>query len=277
MNTFLRFPGGRFKALTLSYDDGVEQDIRLSEIMAKNGIRGTFNINSGLFAPEGKVYPAGQVHRRMSRSQIYGLFKDSGNEVAVHGFTHPFLESIPTATAAMEVIDDRKALEALFGRIIRGMAYPFGTWNERLLSILKDAGIAYSRTTKATHGFGLPANWLLLDPTCHHNDPELPALCDKFLAMDKSNFPQMFYLWGHSYEFEGKDNWNVIEDFCAKMGGHDNIWYATNIEICDYVNAYGRLQYSVDGKIIHNPTDIDLWVNLDQETVMIPAGQTVTR
>lgn len=29
MGIFMRFPGGKKKALTLSYDDGVEQDIHL--------------------------------------------------------------------------------------------------------------------------------------------------------------------------------------------------------------------------------------------------------
>ena len=34
-NLFMRFPQGNPKALTLSYDDGVEQDIRLMEILDK--------------------------------------------------------------------------------------------------------------------------------------------------------------------------------------------------------------------------------------------------
>lgn len=54
---FMRFPGGKSKALTLSYDDGVAQDIRLIEIMKKHGLKGTFNINSGLYAPEGTTNP----------------------------------------------------------------------------------------------------------------------------------------------------------------------------------------------------------------------------
>jgi len=60
------FPNGKIKAVTLSYDDGVEQDIRLIEIMKKYGLKGTFNINSGLYAPEDIVYPSNQIHRRMS-------------------------------------------------------------------------------------------------------------------------------------------------------------------------------------------------------------------
>lgn len=52
------YPYGLRKALTLSYDDGVETDIELIRILDEYGILATFNLNSGCFAPEGTVYPA---------------------------------------------------------------------------------------------------------------------------------------------------------------------------------------------------------------------------
>ena len=36
---FMRFPEGRAKALTLSYDDGVEQDLDLMEILDRYGLK----------------------------------------------------------------------------------------------------------------------------------------------------------------------------------------------------------------------------------------------
>ena len=86
----------------------------------------------------------------------------------------------------------------------------------------------------------------------------------------------MFYLWGHSYEFDNNDNWNVIEEFCEYMGGRDDIWYATNIEIYDYVKAYENLQTSVDKKIIHNPSNTDVWAEHNGKVIKIKAGETVT-
>ena len=71
---FMKFPGGRKKALTLSYDDGVEQDIRLIQIMKEYGLKGTFNLNSGLYAPEGTVYPKGTIHRVMSQKQCREVY-----------------------------------------------------------------------------------------------------------------------------------------------------------------------------------------------------------
>ena len=59
------------------------------------------------------------------------------------------------------------------------------------------------------------------------------------------------------------------------MGGRDDIWYATNIEIYDYIKAYERLIISADGTTVYNPTDKDLWGSENGETVFIGAGKTV--
>ena len=52
---FLRFPEGRPKALTLSYDDGCTQDIRLADILSRYGIKCTFNLNSERLGRKGDV------------------------------------------------------------------------------------------------------------------------------------------------------------------------------------------------------------------------------
>ena len=41
------FPGGKTRAMTFSYDDGVLQDKRLIEMFDKYGVKGTFNLNYG--------------------------------------------------------------------------------------------------------------------------------------------------------------------------------------------------------------------------------------
>ena len=269
--TFMRFPQGRAKALTLSYDDGVEQDIRMIDILNKHGLKCTFNINSGCYAPDGTVYPEGRIHRRMSRSRAIELYKNSPHEVAVHAYSHAHLEAIPPALAAWEVLEDRRRLEADFDTVIRGMAYPYGTHNDTVVEILKNSGIAYSRTTVSTEKFNIPTDWLRLPATCHHNNPRLMELAEKFVNMKVAKHPQLFYLWGHTYEFEDRNNWNVIEEFSEYVGGKEDIWYATNIEIYDYIQAYNRLEWAADISMVHNPSAISVWVN----TVEIKPGETV--
>ncbi len=270
----MRFPGGRQRALTLSYDDGVEQDVKLIGIMKEYGLKGTFNLNSGAYATEGTVYPAGHIHRRMTKKQVGELYLSSGMEVAVHGLPHPFLQELPPVLCVQEVLKDRENLEEQFGCIVRGMAYPFGTYSDEVVRILGDCGIAYSRTVHSTHNFDIPRDWLRMPATCHHNDPELMALAKRFLEPTYSSMPQLFYLWGHSYEFEERDNWNVIEEFAKFLGGREDIWYATNIEIYDYVEAWRSLLFSADGKRVFNPTAFEIFYNNMGQEASIKPGET---
>ena len=265
---------GKRKVLTLSYDDGVVQDIRLIEIMNKYGLKGTFNINSGLYVPEDKIRE--KYYGRMKLSEAKKLYINSGHEVAVHAYTHPFLEKLDSAEVIYEITEDRKSIEQEYGIIARGMAYPFGTYSENVVDILGKCGIAYARTVNSTFHFGFPENWLLLNPTCHHNSEKLMSLAETFVETPNRQYnAQMFYLWGHSYEFDNNDNCDVIEKFAEYTGGHDHIWYATNIEIYDYVKAYKSLQTSYDKKTVHNPSAIDVWFETKGEVYRIKSGETV--
>ncbi|MBO4616141.1 MAG: polysaccharide deacetylase family protein [Lachnospiraceae bacterium] len=270
------YPGGLHKALTLSYDDGVEQDKKLIEIMVKYGLKGTFNLNSGIYAAEGTVYPEGTIHRRMPKSEIDKLYIQNGMEVATHGYTHPFLNRIPPHVATKEIMEDRRTLEEQFNCVVRGHAYPFGCFNDTVVDILKQCGIVYARTVRSTHWFNPPEDWLRLDPTCHHDDPKLFELCDMYLKMNGDwGYPQIFYLWGHAYEFEANNNWDRIEKFGELMGGHDDIWYATNIEIYNYLECCKQLRFTADVSLVENPTAIDIWFTYDNKPYMVKAGETL--
>lgn len=270
---FIQFPKGKRKALTLSYDDGVEQDIRLIEIMKQHGLKGTFNLNSGLYAEEGTVYPPGTVHRRMTEKAVTEVYGGSGMEVAVHGLTHPFLEQLPVNLCTAEVMKDRENLERQFHTIVRGMAYPFGTTSGRVVDTLVQAGIAYARTTVSTWDFRLPSDWLRLTATCHHRDERLMELAEKFVEETPKYGSWLFYLWGHSYEFEADGNWDVIERFAAYTGNRNEIWYATNLELYDYMTAYDRLQFSADGSMVWNPAAVDVYFEKDGISYRVKAGE----
>lgn len=270
MNTFMRFPNGKAKALTLSYDDGAYKDTKMIEILKPYGIKCTFNINSGIFSKEDIEGPFG----RLSEKQVLELYKDTPHEVAVHSSTHPFLEQLPLPVAINDVLEDRKKLEKLFGRIIRGMAYPYGTYNDELIEGLKAIGIAYSRTVVSTRDFRIPTDWMRLTATCHHKDKELKNLTKRFVEQAPNHAPWLFYLWGHSFEFERDNNWEVLSDFAESVGNKEDIWYATNIEIYDYIEAYKNLVFNAEGTLIHNPTSTPLWFAKGERIIKVSPGET---
>jgi len=272
---YIKFPGGTSKVLTLSYDDGPIQDIRMMDILNRHGIKATFNINTGLYCPED--FTRQNNRGAMKLSEAKALYIGSGHEVAVHTVHHLFLDRLKSDEVIMEVMCDRQNIEAQYGTLARGLAYPYGTCNDEVIDILKKCGICYARTGRETEEFWFPKNWLALDPTCHHNNPRLMELAQKFVEQKSRHIGQnwLFYLFGHTYEFDNDNNWDRIEAFAAYVGGREDIWYATNIEIYDYVTAYRNLQTSADQKIIHNPSATDVWFYHTDRIYCIKGGQTL--
>ena len=271
----MRYPGGLAKAVTFSYDDAVEQDVRLIEILDKYGLHGTFNVNTGLFAPEGKVYPAGQVHRRMTEAESLAAYSGGRHEVAVHGVTHPFLEQLSVPNATWEIVADKQRIEDLFGTVCRGMAYPFGTTSDAVVGVLETAGILYARTVAPSNSLEFPlGNWLRLNPTCHHNSAQLMPLAQKLVNDKPRRRPWLLYVWGHAYEFESDNNWNVIEEFASFVSGKEDIWYATNREIFEYAEAFNSLIFSSRGDRVYNPTCRELFF-FKERLYSVKPGETI--
>ncbi len=220
---------GKMKALTFSYDDGVQQDKRLIDIFDRYGMKGTFNIGSALLK-EGGGWNECQRGLRVSyidASEVPAVYRN--HEVAVHTAHHYNLCDVDEATLIEEIAGDKAALEKLLGREVVGMAYPFGTYNDAVVKAVADAGIAYSRTVVPGGNFDLPASPLTWHHTCHHNHEKLFDFAEEFLAMTPDT-PQVFTVWGHSYEFDVDENWERIEEFCRLMAHRDDIAYVTNRE-----------------------------------------------
>ena len=125
--------------------------------------------------------------------------------------------------------------------------------------------MAYARVVETVPDFALPKDPLEWHATCHHNDPKLMEYAEFFADFKKSQYLKLMYVWGHSYEFDNNDNWDVIENFCKYMGGRDDIWYATNIEIIDYMDAAKRLQFSADYEKVYNPNACSVWLQLNSD------------
>ena len=157
-----------------------------------------------------------------------------------------------------EILDDKRILEQLTGRLVKMFAYPFGVFSDDVKHLLKTTGYLGARTIKSTHGFELPADPYELNPTCHHNDEKLFELAEEFITKRMIR-PALFYVWGHGYEFDKDNNWERIEKLVSYLSENGkDVWFATNGEILDYISAAHLLQYSVDGSMIFNPTSTDI-------------------
>lgn len=270
-----RFPGGRLKALTFSYDDGVQQDLRLLQIFHTYHMKATFNLNAGLMEKDKPWYLDDLLIQRLPFEKIKEYYQDF--EVASHTLTHPRLDLLSSAGIWLELARDKVNLEHAMDCPIKGIAYPFGVYNYETIESLKELGIIYGRTTQSTGSFLPPEDFYQWHPTCHHNDRKLMRLADDFLNLNYADTYQIFYVWGHSYEFDSQHNWKRIENFCKKMQDHHDIWYATNVEICQYILDSRKLITSPGGGMVINPTETDIWISDENEqAICIPAKKQIS-
>ena len=224
------------KYFTFSFDDGVTQDKRFIEMLNKYGLKATFNLNSSLFGLKGGWDIGGKWvnHNKVSPFEVKDIY--AGHEVAVHTLTHPNLTGENDEAVEYQVEEDRKQLSRLVGYEVRGMAYPCGGVNndDRVAGVIKEkTGVCFSRTITSTFNFDLPKNVYRLDPSVHICDAEnLFRMAEEFINL-KTDEPKLFYVWGHTYEFDMVDSmpWERMEEFCKLISGKEDIIYGTNIDV----------------------------------------------
>ncbi len=285
----LRFPEGKFKAFTMSYDDGWPQDKRFSDIITSYGVKATFNIISdalyGNYDGMG-LYP--NVNW-LNKEEIKEYILDRGHEIAIHGKEHRSNGLQRPIGGIQEVLNCRLALEKEFGIIVRGMAYAYhgitaftnGENYESVKRYLEDLDIAYARSLAYNNDdFSLPNDWLNWLPNTHHQGEHALEYTQKFadLKLPKTHswrMPKLFYVFGHTYEFDSNNNWDRLEEICKIISSTDDIWCATNIEIYDYVMAYNSLIYSADETRIYNPTLKTIWLEVDGKPYVVKSGETI--
>lgn len=226
---------GKLKAVTFSYDDAVTQDIRLIEMLNKYNLKCTFNINSELLGRKGMLIRENQriAHYKIHPEDVKIIY--DGHEVAVHTLTHPHLPPLDETEIIRQVEQDRLNLSELVGYEVVGMAYPGGGVNndDRVADIIsKNTGVKYSRTITCNNSFDLQDNLYRFNPTIYHCDfDNMMKMGKDFLELTPDK-PQIFYIWGHSYEMDYRsDYWMKLEEFFKLIANRDDIFYGTNKEV----------------------------------------------
>jgi peptidoglycan/xylan/chitin deacetylase (PgdA/CDA1 family) len=266
-----RFPNNKRIAVTLSFDDGVVTDLPLIEKLNAFNLKATFNLNSGLLGsgPHG----AGKTNYLHPKDVAKAY---AGHEVAIHTVTHPHLDRLDRSSIIREVFDDLRALEDLVQYPVRGMAYPFGGYNDTVIDILRALGITYARTTESATQPVPPKNPLALATTAHQYDSTHLAKWNEWYTT--TWFPQdggVFFIWGHSYEFHINNDWPALDRILKPLANKPDVWYCTNIQLFNYEAARQSLQLAANGKCAHNPSSLPVTLLIDNKPLDLPPGQTI--
>lgn len=216
------------RCFALSFDDGTPNDERLVSLLNHYGIKASFHLNAGMIPLDGRIGP----HDRLPLNRLQNLH--TAHEVAAHGYSHPDLTQLSETEIRQEIDKDIQGLNAYFNQNTQGFAYPYGTFNSTIISVLKQTPIVYARTIRDTHRFDLPKDPLLLDPTCHIKDGRLLGLTEAFLS--RTDTPGFFLVWGHSYELSNETDWEQFELFLKRIAHHSDLYYGSILDCLRILN-----------------------------------------
>ncbi len=259
------FPGGLWKTLIMSYDDGHTQDRGLIPIFNQYGIKGTFHLCSEWL----------DLSDFVSSEDVRTIY--APHEVSVHSVNHPTLSDIDDESIRWQAGHCRWVLSQLTGYDTCSMSYPMGGYNNNVFTQIASQGITCSRTVEATFSLDyLPVHPMKWHPTCHHANAS--TFADAFIERSQEQMALLF-IWGHSYELDNTyadNSWAYMSSLCQKLGHRGDTWYAGMEEVRAYLAAIQALTYPSQN-VIHNPSPtMTIWAKPGDRLIQIAPGKTIT-
>ncbi len=222
------------KYFLISFDDGCIWDEQLVQILNGHGLKGTFNLNSGLgdFVWEYHGFPV----RRQHPADAVCLYR--GHEVASHSLHHPCLEGLTDGELLYQVGRDCTNLQSLFGMEDIGFAVPFSYCDEHQIGLLRP-GLRYLRLSEFSDSFALPTDPWHIPVHALYNQPDVRERIAAFAADPAAE--GLFVLAGHSYELEALGHWQYLQELLTYI----RTFAFQNLTTMEFVN----LCYSKEGTL----------------------------
>ncbi len=297
------YPGWVRKAICFTIDDGnLALDKKFIDIVGPSGILGTFNLSSPdlkrntpefyreLYRGYGisnhcKLHPLAMIPDKeydvseedfsQDTANPNKLYRVPGEEGVYFCYTPAGWRKIADDKAYGRLVTEcHKELEAVFGEgSITTFVWPYGEQENLAVQdyVMNKCGYVAVRKTGATEdktGFAVPSDRMHWSYNANHLN--LISVAEKYESYEDDGELKFFSFGVHSHDFERGDCWNVLEEFAKKYGNRpDDYWYASVEQIFAYRDAVDYL--IVEDNAITNPTDIDIYVKINDKRLIIPA------
>jgi len=239
---------GKSFAITTSWDDGHPLDLRVAELLAKHGLKGTFYV------------PLENSRPVLSPAQIREL--SSSFEIGAHTVHHSVLTTITANAARAEIFLSKAWLEELTGKPCGVFCFPKGRYSDAHIAMVGEAGFCGARTVELLSlGWPRAKHGVAIMPTtvqaCPHNlsaylrnaakrfhpsalwqlfrcyrGPDWSSAAIALLSRAKRT-GGVFHLWGHSWEIDEYKQWDALDRVLAAMAEvARSAKVVTNSELC---------------------------------------------
>jgi len=216
--------------ITTSWDDGHPLDLKLAGLLRRYDISATFYI------------PIDNGEREcMNPDEIREIGESF--DIGGHTYHHVNLPRVSIKEREKEIVESKRRLEEITGRELLSFCYPYGRFNDQVISIVKEAGFIGARTTKSlTRSIKDPFK---MGTTVHAKDWWFaPYIKHSLASQDLKLFGFMlknslffkgwdriaiesldfvienggvWHLWGHSWEIDAHNDWGRLEEVLLKI------------------------------------------------------------
>lgn len=264
------YPYGKTKAFNVTYDDGVEQDIRFVELLNKFGLKGTFNLNSQLMEEEfAWRHESGLLVKRLSFQRANGLYE--GHEIASHTLTHPYLHDKGGAEIRYQLAEDKRRLEVWSGREVAGFAVPFDYYDDHIAACVQECGFAYGRISEESYSYNPWQSPYYWKAGIFHLSPSLDAYIGGFLKTRQEL--AVCQIVGHTYDLDVANLWDKMEDYFRQIAQENDVLPMTHIDLVRYLQA--MKQAVIRENTVENHSKITLWFRTEQGVCPLPPGEVL--
>lgn len=232
---------GPSRIVTTSWDDGHPAELRVAEALRRHGLAATMYM------------PSRCDHPVCTRAELNRL-RDLGCELGGHTLTHARLDALPAPEALRELVEGKAWLEDACGQEVSSFAYTWGRDPRRVRALVRQAGFVRARTLRSLRtDWGLDpmripvtvqlyphprgvhlrhalkeGNWRGLASWGRMGFPAGPLEVLARAVERVERCGGVIHLWGHGWEVEQHDLWDMLEQAATLLGGRAGWQYLTN-------------------------------------------------
>lgn len=234
----IRAVNSRKVIVTTSWDDGHVLDLKLSELLRKYAIKGTFYIS-----PLNHEFKRSEL---LSKEQI--VFLGRNFEIGAHTMTHPRLGKLRSDMAQKEIRESKIYLENVLNRPVESFCYPGGCYNFLNVHQVKAAGFRIARTVRrfsfdlkdlhelgtSVHAYNHLSDIVRIIRFAKFNPRLFINYYRSWDILAMAMFDEVmknggvFHLWGHSWEIEKHGDWKKLERVLKYIARRSGVEYIEN-------------------------------------------------
>ena len=147
-------PGMRHAAIT--FDDGFEDSLQNAvPELVKRKVPATFFVTVDVLGQLAQWWPESdpERNRRIATAEQLRQLPSQWISIGAHTATHARLSELDENDAKREILESRRKLETLLGHSVDIFSFPYGDFNEKLVSLCQEAGYKRVFTTQPKYAF----------------------------------------------------------------------------------------------------------------------------